>query len=273
MVFLTHKSLCDRGFEKSNLRGLSKEKNAVDLYLVHHPISPQLQVRIPAARQGRAHALITMACSQSRQKATAVAALLCLSVIAVSLVGGGLHSSLSPAKIFSSRRGCLHAPHPCNRYPPHYYCCGESWLSSAWNSVRHRCSKDAASHLSRARGSSQVEASGRNGLRPVESGRDRRRRLNEADEVEEKQQQDEGAQGRKKARLAILILSDGEDIDRLHLMLPQIYDPDNIYLVHVDAKTPPEKVRIGGVVLRQLLCVPRSPRVRMLLHVLLFGKF
>lgn len=48
--------------------------------------------------------------------------------------------------------------------------------------------------------------------------------------------------GGKDARLAFLIMSSGNDAGRLHLLLPEIYHPDNIYLVHVDAKAPAEKV-------------------------------
>ena len=46
----------------------------------------------------------------------------------------------------------------------------------------------------------------------------------------------------RRARLAFLILSSGDDLGKLELLLPEIYHPDNVYLVHVDAKTPPEQV-------------------------------
>lgn len=52
----------------------------------------------------------------------------------------------------------------------------------------------------------------------------------------------------KRARLAYLILSSGNDIGKLHLLLPEIYHPDNIYLVHVDAKAPRQKVRIVCII-------------------------
>ncbi|CAM9725900.1 unnamed protein product [Ascophyllum nodosum] len=48
--------------------------------------------------------------------------------------------------------------------------------------------------------------------------------------------------GEKRARVAYLVMSGGDDIEKLHLLLPAIYHPDNIYLVHVDAKTSPKKV-------------------------------
>lgn len=48
---------------------------------------------------------------------------------------------------------------------------------------------------------------------------------------------------RKKTRIAYLIMASGDDAGRLQLLLPEIYHPDNIYLVHVDAKTPTGKVR------------------------------
>lgn len=48
---------------------------------------------------------------------------------------------------------------------------------------------------------------------------------------------------RTKARIAFLIMASADDAGRLHLLLPEIYHPDNIYLVHVDAKTPPGKVQ------------------------------
>lgn len=47
----------------------------------------------------------------------------------------------------------------------------------------------------------------------------------------------------RRARLAFLVMSSGDDIGKLELLLPEIYHPDNMYLVHVDAKTPPEQVR------------------------------
>lgn len=50
--------------------------------------------------------------------------------------------------------------------------------------------------------------------------------------------------GVRKARLAFLVLCSGKDVGRLQLLLPEIYHPDNIYLVHVDAKTPTHAVRI-----------------------------
>lgn len=73
----------------------------------------------------------------------------------------------------------------------------------------------------------------------------------EADELgqgvlEEREQESSTTIGAKTARLAFLILSDGHDVGRLHLLLPEIYHPDNIYLVHVDAKTPPDKVSPGS---------------------------
>lgn len=51
--------------------------------------------------------------------------------------------------------------------------------------------------------------------------------------------------GRRPAKLAFLILSDGNDVDRMRHLLPAIYHPENIYLVHVDAKASPENVRQG----------------------------
>lgn len=51
-----------------------------------------------------------------------------------------------------------------------------------------------------------------------------------------------GSGSERKARLAFLILSSGDDVGKLELLLPEIYDQDNIYLVHVDAKAPPEQV-------------------------------
>ena len=51
--------------------------------------------------------------------------------------------------------------------------------------------------------------------------------------------------GEKRARVAYLVMSGGDDIEKLHLLLPAIYHPDNIYLVHVDAKTSPKKVPRG----------------------------
>lgn len=46
----------------------------------------------------------------------------------------------------------------------------------------------------------------------------------------------------RRARLAFLIMSSGDDIFKLELLLPEIYHPDNVYLVHVDAKTPQDQV-------------------------------
>ena len=46
----------------------------------------------------------------------------------------------------------------------------------------------------------------------------------------------------RRARLAFLVLCSGKDVGRLQLLLPEIYHPDNIYLVHVDAKTPTHAV-------------------------------
>ncbi|CAN0400869.1 unnamed protein product, partial [Ectocarpus fasciculatus] len=47
--------------------------------------------------------------------------------------------------------------------------------------------------------------------------------------------------GERRARLAFLIMSSGDDIAKLSVLLPEIYHQDNIYLVHVDAKAPPEQ--------------------------------
>ncbi|CAN0074199.1 unnamed protein product [Ectocarpus sp. 6 AP-2014] len=55
---------------------------------------------------------------------------------------------------------------------------------------------------------------------------------------------DQGARdgrGERRARLAFLIMSSGDDIAKLSVLLPEIYHPDNIYLVHVDAKAPREQ--------------------------------
>lgn len=46
----------------------------------------------------------------------------------------------------------------------------------------------------------------------------------------------------ERARVAYFIMCGGSDVGRLNLLLPAIYHPDNIYLVHVDAKATPEEV-------------------------------
>lgn len=46
----------------------------------------------------------------------------------------------------------------------------------------------------------------------------------------------------KRARVAYLIMCGGSDVERLNLLLPAIYHPDNIYLLHIDAKAQPEEV-------------------------------
>lgn len=51
-----------------------------------------------------------------------------------------------------------------------------------------------------------------------------------------------GDVGERRARLAFLIMSSGDDILKLELLLPEISHPDNVYLVHVDAKTPQDQV-------------------------------
>lgn len=48
----------------------------------------------------------------------------------------------------------------------------------------------------------------------------------------------------KRARVAYFIMCGGSDVERLNLLLPAIYHPDNIYLVHIDAKAQPEEVRV-----------------------------
>lgn len=50
--------------------------------------------------------------------------------------------------------------------------------------------------------------------------------------------------GERRARLAFLIMSSGDDIAKLSVLLPEIYHPDNVYLVHVDAKAPREQVSV-----------------------------
>lgn len=70
----------------------------------------------------------------------------------------------------------------------------------------------------------------------------RSRRMQNGPGVTAKRNTDGNGTG-KQAKLAFLILSDGRDVGRLHLLLPAIYHPDNIYLVHVDAKAPPQNVR------------------------------
>lgn len=66
----------------------------------------------------------------------------------------------------------------------------------------------------------------------------------------------------RQAKLAFLVLSDGNDIDRMRAMLPAIYHPDNIYLVHVDAKSPPAKVSLSGVLCKVVAgrWRPKPPR-------------
>ena len=67
-----------------------------------------------------------------------------------------------------------------------------------------------------------------------------------------------GGEGRR-ARLAFLVLCSGKDVGRLQLLLPEIYHPDNIYLVHVDAKTPAHAV--GTTRPPVVACCASSPRV------------
>lgn len=55
---------------------------------------------------------------------------------------------------------------------------------------------------------------------------------------------DDGGDGeRRRARLAFFIMSSGDDAAKLELLLPEIYHPDNVYLVHVDAKAPQDQVQ------------------------------
>lgn len=62
-----------------------------------------------------------------------------------------------------------------------------------------------------------------------------------------------GGEGRR-ARLAFLVLCSGKDVGRLQLLLPEIYHPDNIYLVHVDAKTPSHAVSTTRTVSAAVPC-------------------
>lgn len=66
----------------------------------------------------------------------------------------------------------------------------------------------------------------------------------------------------RQAKLAFLVLSDGNDIERMRAMLPAIYHPDNIYLVHVDAKSPPAKVSLSGILCKLVASRwrPKPPR-------------
>lgn len=54
---------------------------------------------------------------------------------------------------------------------------------------------------------------------------------------------DGGGGARRRVRLAFLIMSSGDDVAKLELLLPEIYHPDNVYLVHVDAKAPQDQVQ------------------------------
>lgn len=54
-----------------------------------------------------------------------------------------------------------------------------------------------------------------------------------------------GDSERRRARLAFFIMSSGDDAAKLELLLPEIYDRDNVYLVHVDAKAPQDQVPLS----------------------------
>ncbi|CAN0488199.1 unnamed protein product [Ectocarpus sp. 12 AP-2014] len=103
-------------------------------------------------------------------------------------------------------------------------------LQGSWNVERSLCFTSVASHPTAS--GSLAFGDGKEEIGEINSSSQHRGLF------------DRGARdggGERRARLAFLIMSSGDDIAKLSVLLPEIYHPDNIYLVHVDAKAPREQ--------------------------------